>query len=117
MKRMIWIVGVMVMLLGMTAEARSPYSLGYGEGCRTARKGVVIKRRYMFRHNANYRRGWRDGRRECSNGMGSAKWNSYRRGYRNGCASARGTWRKNRAAYRYYSAYRRGWKAGWRNCR
>lgn len=42
---------------------------------------------------------------------------SYQRGVRDGCRSKRGTWRKDRYAYRHNYSYRNGWNAGYNQCR
>jgi len=40
----------------------------------------------------------------------------YRRGYRNGCTTARGRWIKSRYYWNNYRSYRNGWRAGRRDC-
>jgi hypothetical protein len=110
--RIIMIVAAMLLLFG-SAEAKTPYQIGYSDGCRTA-KGVFTKRVKMFNRNVNYRNGWYAGKRACA--KKANPWNSYARGYSDGCSSARGVWRKNVRAYRLYRAYRNGWNAGKRAC-
>ncbi len=41
----------------------------------------------------------------------------YDTGYRNGCVSARGRWRKSSYYWRNLRSYRNGWREGYRRCR
>lgn len=40
----------------------------------------------------------------------------YKRGYRNGCRTAKGTYTKNHYAFKHYKAYYDGWFAGRHDC-
>ena len=106
---------VVLLFVGLVfAEAKTPYQRGYADGCQTARKGVVIRNTWAFNNRPNYRKGWWAGKKACR--PKPAVW-TYRRGYNDGCSSARGVWRKNSTAYRNIGVYRNGWNAGWRACR
>ena len=110
---------LLFLVIGGTLLYSAPpaYNKGFSDGCQSAKRGVIIRRPALFRNNLNYRNGWFAGKRRCRKVMlNPNKWN-YNRGYRDGCSSARGNWRKNKAAYRTVVAYRNGWNVGWRTCK
>ena len=42
---------------------------------------------------------------------------TYQKGYKDGCKSAKGHWRKNAQAYQHSSQYHRGWDQGFKQCK
>ena len=91
------------------------YNQGYSDGCQSA-KGHYKKDDKAYRHSLKYRRGWKAGYRACRSDHQDHSGNSYRQGYRDGCKTARGEYRRNETLYRNDRKYRQGWNDGKRRC-
>lgn len=101
-------------------QSHDDYRRGFDDGCRTA-GGHYRKDKRRYRNNRQYRRGWESGRRHCirpDNASGTLHLpDDYRRGYRQGCRSARDHFRqRDPVLYRNNREYRRGWQTGKQHC-
>ena len=99
---------------------KSPdYQNGYRHGCSSA-KGNYTRQEDIYLQSRAYRQGWTLGRQECKSTKKSLtpaqKRHYFDQGYRDGCDSARGYYRRDHYKYKNIMSYKEGWRAGEFEC-
>ena len=100
---------------------KSPdYQNGYRHGCTTA-KGNYTRQEDIYLRSRAYRQGWTLGRQECKSTKKKSlspaqKRHYFDQGYRDGCDSARGYYRRDHYKYKNIMSYKEGWRAGEYEC-
>jgi len=99
---------------------KSPdYQRGYRHGC-TSAKGNYTRQEDIYLRSRAYRRGWTLGREKCKStkkSLSSAQRRHYfDQGYRDGCDSVRGFYRRDHYKYKNIMSYKEGWRAGEYEC-
>lgn len=99
---------------------KSPdYQNGYRHGCTTA-KGNYTRHEDTYLRSRAYRQGWTLGRQKCKRTKKSLspaqKRHYFDQGYRDGCDSARGFYRRDHYKYKSIMSYKEGWRAGEFEC-
>lgn len=110
---------IILLFLGAGAAEARPYKYdrGYRDGCDSAKTHRVIRNNRAFDYSRSYRKGWYDGKAACRRHHKKRVY-TYKRGYRDGCDSAK-TYRiiRNRRAFDHSRSYRKGWYDGKAACR
>jgi len=96
------------------------YQRAYQDACRAA-EGRGFRDEELYLRNRNYRAGWTEGRKACPpqreiSERKPVRKNYFDQGYRDGCASAEGYFRKDRYVYARHRSYREGWSLGNQEC-
>ena len=104
---------------------KSPdYQRGYRHGCSSA-KGNYTRQEDIYLQSRAYRQGWTYGRQKCKNTKSKStkksltptqKRHYFDQGYRDGCDSARGYYRRDHYKYKNIMSYKEGWRAGEYEC-
>ncbi len=115
------------------AEIKRKKSLkddGYKDGCASA-KGTVTKNEKFFKESKTYANAWTKGYEECKSKSDETPKverkeekkeqpkppvNTYKKGYNDGCASARGRFVQSARLYEQDRNYRSGWNDGEEEC-
>ena len=97
------------------------YREAYQDACE-AMEGRGFRDEDLYLRSRNYRAGWTEGRKRCNSKRETVKRKSlhtrsyFDRGYRDGCASSEGYFRKDRYIYARHRSYRDGWSLGREEC-
>jgi len=100
------------------------YQKGYRNGC-DADMGSYFRDEALYLHSKAYRAGWTEGRKKCRSRRGETEpervtkpspQRYFDQGYRDGCDSAEGYFRRDRYKYGEYRSYREGWNQGRKEC-
>ncbi len=104
---------------------KSPdYQSGYRHGCSSA-KGNYYRQEDIYLQSRAYRQGWTYGRQKCKSNKSKSSKKSltptqkrhyFDQGYRDGCDSARGYYRRDPYKYKHIESYTEGWRAGEFEC-
>ncbi len=104
---------------------KSPdYQSGYRHGCSSA-KGNYYRQEDIYLQSRDYRQGWTYGRQKCKSAKSKStkksltptqKRHYFDQGYRDGCDSVRGFYRRNHYKYKNIMSYKEGWRAGEFEC-
>ncbi len=102
------------------ADKKSPdYQNGYRHGCNSA-KGEYMRMEDIYLQSRDYREGWTMGRQKCQgikkSTIPTQKPNYFDQGYRDGCASAEGFYRRDARKYMRVPSYTDGWRIGEYEC-
>ncbi|MEA3457028.1 MAG: hypothetical protein U9R26_11020 [Campylobacterota bacterium] len=105
-------------------ERSQEYQSGYRHGCSSA-KGNYTREEDVYLHSRAYREGWTLGRQKCKNIRNKSakksltptqKRHYFDQGYRDGCDSVRGFYRRDPYKYTHIGSYAEGWRAGEYEC-
>jgi len=102
------------------ADKKSPdYQNGYRHGCNSA-KGEYLRMEDIYLQSRDYREGWTTGRQKCQgikkSTIPTQKPNYFDQGYRDGCDSAEGFYRRDARKYMRVPSYTDGWRIGEYEC-
>ncbi len=137
-RRIVWmaLLGVTMAFAGGQTEScptgAADTKAGYNDGCRSG-QGHYTRSSWKYTHSSRYRAAWLRGKKACtrtqapvrpaartprsapahSSCTNEVSWEAFRRGWKDGYASANGHFYVDR---RGCAAYRHGWVSGYRDC-